>query len=183
MQRTPGQRAGLTREQVLAAAAGLLAEDGLDGLTMRALARRLEVAPNALYSHVAGKTALVDDLLDEVLGEVRTPERGDPVEGLHALMTSTYDVLLAHRDLVPVYLARQGARGPHAQHLGEVVLGLLADAGVHGDAAGEALRVLIVHTLGFAAFGGADGPTDAQRLRANHASGLRWLLTGIVSPP
>ena len=32
---------------------------------MRALARRLDVAPNALYSHVADKTDLLDQLLDE----------------------------------------------------------------------------------------------------------------------
>ena len=67
MPRGPGQRAGLTRAAVLDTAHALLAEDGLDALTMRALARRLGVAPNALYSHVPGKTELVDALLDDRL--------------------------------------------------------------------------------------------------------------------
>jgi AcrR family transcriptional regulator len=66
----PGHRAGLHRAAVLDAAHTLVAEDGLDALTMRALARRLDVAPNALYSHVPGKTELVDALLDDRLALV-----------------------------------------------------------------------------------------------------------------
>ncbi|MBD0283747.1 MAG: helix-turn-helix transcriptional regulator, partial [Thermoleophilaceae bacterium] len=57
--RAPGQRAGLSRDRVLAAAHELLADGGLDALTMRALAERLGVRPNALYSHVASKTELI----------------------------------------------------------------------------------------------------------------------------
>lgn len=190
--RTPGQRAGLTRPAVLAAARDLLAETGLESLTMRALAERLDVAPNALYSHVAGKTALLDDLLDEVLAEVQTPAPGieDASAGLHQLMASTYDVLLAHPDLVPLYLARQGARGPNAQRLGDVMLTLLAGAGVRGPAAREALRVLVVYTIGFAAFAtrppvepDAGRPLGPDELADNFASGLRWLLRGIVQGP
>lgn len=165
---------------MLAAARDLLASTGLESLTMRALAERLEVAPNALYSHVASKTALVDDLLDEVLGQVEEPtlDTEDPAGGLHALMASTYEVLLAHRDLVPVYLARQGARGPNAQRLGDTMTTLLAMVGVHGPAAREALNVLIVYTIGFAAYATQQAATD--EMFDNFANGLRWLLAGIV---
>src|SRR5919106_90497 len=124
--RTPGQRAGLSRERVLAVARELLAERGFDALTMRALADRLGVSPNAIYSHVEDKTDLVDALLDDVLAEVEAPgpDADDPIEGLHAIMTSTFDVLLAHPDLVPLYVARQGARGPNAYRLGDVMIAL-----------------------------------------------------------
>ncbi len=158
---------------------------------MRALAERLDVAPNALYSHVPSKTALIDDVLDDVLDEVEAPAADveDPHVGLHALMASTYQVLLAHPDLVPLYLARGGARGPNAQRLGDTVLALLACAGVSGTSAREALRVLIVYTIGFAAFatrpviGPAAGPQlPAERMRGNFESGLRWLLAGIATP-
>lgn len=186
--RGPGQRAGLTRPQVLAAARDLLAERGLAALTMRALAARLSVAPNALYSHVAGKEALVDDLLDDALGRVRAPpdDLRDPGAGVHAVMTASYDALLDHRDLVPLYLARQGARGPNAQHLGDVVLALLEQADVHGERAREALRILIIHTIGFAAFtsnalastGDPDG-AHAAELAMSFDRSLTWLLTGI----
>ena len=186
--RGPGQRAGLTREAVLAAAREQLAEGGLDGLTMRALARRLAVAPNALYSHVSGKTGLVDELLDELLASVRTPDGDvdDPVAGLTEVMASTYAVLTAHPDVVPLYLARQGARGPNAVRLGEVMDGLLVRAGVTGPAVAEARRVLIIHTIGSAAFATSapddERPIPADESRRSFAQSLRWLLTGIARP-
>ena len=187
--RAPGQRAGLTRGRVLAAAHQLLAESGVEALTMRALAERLGVSPNALYSHVADKTDIVDALLDDVLAEVEAPapDVEDPRAGLHALMLSTHAVLLAHPDLVPLYVARQGARGPNAQRLGDVMLALLERAGVTGDAAREALRVLIVYTIGFAAFAtrspfevGGDRPLPSEEIRKSFDRGLGWLLAGIA---
>ena len=189
--RSPGQRAGLTHARVLAAARELLAESGFEALTMRSLALRLDVSPNALYSHVESKTALLDDVLDDVLSEVKTPDSDieDPSVGLHAIMASTHEVLLAHADLVPLFLARQGARGPNAQGLGEIVLTLLAREGVDGPRAREALRVLIVYTIGFTAFATQAPlmPEDQQEpstgeLARNFDSGLRWLLNGIAAP-
>lgn len=173
---------------MLAAAREQLGEGGIESLTMRAVAQRLDVAPNALYSHVASKTALVDDLLDDVLGAVEEPSAGTlPGTGLQELMASTYRVLLAHPALVPLYLARQGARGPSAQRLGETMSRLFADAGLDEAPAREALRVLIVYTIGFAAFATrppvetrGDGPLAAQDLQGNFISGLRWLLAGIL---
>jgi len=187
--RAPGQRAGLTHAAVLAAARELVAEGGADALTMRALARRLQVAPNALYSHVESKTQVLDDLLDDLLASVEAPglDVEDPVAGITALMTSTYTVLTAHPDLVPLFLARQGARGPNAVALGRLMDALLARAGVSGAAAWEARRVLIVHTIGFAAFAtgaplasDADRPIPAEESRRNFSRSLRWLLAGIA---
>ena len=188
---SPGQRAGLTRDRVLAAARELLIERGMDGLSMRTLAARLEVSPNALYSHVDSKTVLVDDLLDDVLAAVEAPAPAvdEPIAGVHALMTSTYQVLLAHADLLALYLARQGARGPHARNLGNVVLALLGRADVTGPQAQEALHVLIVYTIGSAAFAtrtapasGAAKPPAAEDHAARFDHGLRWLLAGIALP-
>ena len=192
--RRPGQRAGLDHSAVLAAARELLAQHGGDAVTIRALARRLHVAPNTLYSHVASRTALLDELLDELLAGVAVPdgEVADPLAGLHALMVSTYDVLTAAPDLVPLYLARQGARGPHAVRLGEITDGLLARAGVDPHVVSMARRVLIVHAIGSAAFATgtapARGPVEqvaASRLisepesRDNFRVSLSWLLAGI----
>jgi TetR/AcrR family tetracycline transcriptional repressor len=181
--RGPGQRAGLSRTAVLAAAHELLAEEGLDALTMRALARRLGVAPNALYSHVPGKTELVDALLDDRLSLVEAPsaDAPDPVAALAVVMTSTYEVLLTRPDLVPLYLARQGSRGPNAVRLGVVMDALLERTGLSAEAVPSARRALIVHAIGAAAFGGADGPVPAEMTRADFARSLRWLLAGIAT--
>jgi len=185
MPRGPGQRAGLTRAAVLDTAHALLAEEGLEALSMRALARRLGVAPNALYSHVPGKTELVDALLDDRLSLVEEPvaDAPDPIEALAALMTSTYEVLLTRPDLVPLYLSRQGSRGPNAVRLGVTMDALLARLGLAVDAVPPARRALILHAIGGAAFAGADGPVPAETARADFARSLRWLLDGIAARP
>lgn len=184
--RRPGQRAGLTPAVVLAAARDLLSNDGVDGLTMRALAHHLAISPNALYSHFDSKTQLLDGLLDDLLASVEapSPDVEDPVAGLTTLMISTYDVLTSQPDLVPIYLARQGARGGNAIRLGQIMDVLLTRAGASGTAIAEGRRVLIVHTIGFAAFStsapDSERPVPVQESRRNFSRSLRWLLAGIT---
>lgn len=186
--RRPGHRAGLTRAAVLASARDMLAESGLDGLTMRALARRLDVAPNALYSHVADKTDLLDEVLDDLLAAVPdpAPDVGDPSAQMVALLSSSYEVLTQHPQLVPLYLTRGGAQGPHALRLGRAMDTLLSRSGVHPPAVADARRVLIIHTIGSAAFT-VSSPSEAgsPRLSRDDARrlfdrSLRWLLAGIA---
>jgi TetR/AcrR family tetracycline transcriptional repressor len=182
-----GQRAGLTQEAVLAASRELMDSAGAAALTMRALARRLDVAPNALYSHVANKTALLDLLLDDLLAAIPavSPDTHDPVAGLTELMTATYQALTAHPDLVPVYLARQGARGPHAIRLGDLMDDLLSKAGINPTGVARARRALIIHAIGSAAFAtGAlaepetSRPLGPEQSRSTFDHSLRWLLAG-----
>lgn len=180
--RGPGQRAGLSRPAVLTAARAVLAEEGVEALTMRALARRLGVAPNALYSYVPSRTELVDALLDDVLSEVEFPEDPDPVQAAAALMRSSYEVLVTRPDLMPLYLARQGSRGPNAVRLGEVLDALLARAGVAAADVPAARRALIVHAVGAAAFRAGDA-VPAAMLRDDFERSLTWLLKGLTGPP
>ena len=75
-------------------------------LSMRAVAGRLGVAPNALYSHVAGREDLLDAVLDDLLRALPLPDPTvDPEAGLAALMTASHELLLAHPGLVPHFLA------------------------------------------------------------------------------
>lgn len=180
MRRTPGQRAGLTYDAVLGAAQDVFAERGRAGLSMRSVAARLGVAPNALYSHVADKDALVDALLDDELGSLTPPPAdADPRTGLREVMLATFDLLVTRPGLVPAYLERQGARGPQARALGEAMTVLLARLGVGEDVAGRVVRALIVHTLGYAALATADDASlTPPELRADLEVTLDWLLVG-----
>jgi TetR/AcrR family transcriptional regulator, tetracycline repressor protein len=147
--RGPGNRAGLTRDRVLAAARNILVEEGVDGLTMRHLALRLGVAPNSLYSHYADKAELMDAVLDALLVEVDVPdvERMEWRDGLVALMAASRALLLRHPALLPHLLSRP-MRGPNASRLAEVALGLLGRGGVVGPPAVDALRALLTFTFG-----------------------------------
>lgn len=181
--RAPGQRAGLDRAAVVAAARAVL--DDSRALSMRAVATRLGVAPNALYSHVDGREGLLDAVLDDLLGALPLPAPdADPWSGLTEIMTETHELLLAHPGLVPHFVERQGARGANAQRLGEAMRELLARGGVDDRTTQDtAIRVLVVHVIGDAAVAASpdgSGPVDPDRLRASYATGLRWLLGGAL---
>ncbi|MGD0376416.1 MAG: helix-turn-helix domain-containing protein, partial [Streptosporangiaceae bacterium] len=60
----------LTRERVVAEALAVISAEGVDALSMRALAARLGVVPGALYRHVRSKEQLCDLVVDGVLAEV-----------------------------------------------------------------------------------------------------------------
>jgi AcrR family transcriptional regulator len=64
------RRRPLTRQRVVAEALTIIAEEGVEALTMRTLAARLGVVPGALYRHVRNKEQLHDLVLDGVLAEV-----------------------------------------------------------------------------------------------------------------
>lgn len=166
------------------AARRLLERDGATGLTIRAVARELGVRPNALYSHVDGADGLVDGLLDDLLADVAEPPAGrDPRARLVTVLTSTHDLLTAVPTAVPLYLARQGSRGENAVRLGRMMDECLTAMGVAPDDVPEARRVLIIHVIGSAVFGGpggATGPIDAAGVRRHFDRSLGWLIDGIV---
>jgi TetR/AcrR family tetracycline transcriptional repressor len=178
---------------------------------MRRLAAELRVAPNSLYSHFPDKVGLIDALLDNLLGEVDVPDPavGDWRDGLVKLMDATRLLLLAHPELVAMFVTRSGL-GPNAARLGEITFQLLRRGGLQGERAVEAFRVLLIYTMGFAAFQaprqGGDSAERTKRAEAifgslpkgqfpemtrlaahlgqhaddgNFHAGLRWLLEGI----
>ncbi|NNC11944.1 TetR family transcriptional regulator [Planctomonas sp. JC2975] len=94
---------GLTRAAIVTATLELLDEVGLEGLTVRALAAKLDVKAPALYWHVRDKAELFDEVATEVwrgIGE----ELADIAEGtewdveLRRFCDVLRSALLRHRD-------------------------------------------------------------------------------------
>src|SRR5258705_13417112 len=88
----------LTREDVIDAAAELVAERGYAGLSMRALASRCGVATMTLYRHVRTKEDLLGALADRALGELAVPVPGTLTwrEEIATVFRSMHYLLLAH---------------------------------------------------------------------------------------
>jgi AcrR family transcriptional regulator len=95
------QRVRLSREAILEAARRLSQVGGVGVVSMRRLARELDVMPNALYTYVPNKAAILDGLLDSLLADVRRPRAavGPWHERLIWLMSDSRRVLLAHPQL------------------------------------------------------------------------------------
>lgn len=66
-----GNGKGLNRETIVQAALRFIDDGGAQGLTMRALAQDLGVAPMALYRYVHGREDLLEAVVDRLLQEVR----------------------------------------------------------------------------------------------------------------
>ncbi len=67
--RTPYTAVPLRRERVLDAALVVAEREGLERLSMRLVARELNVSTMGLYRHVANKDDLLDGLVERLLGE------------------------------------------------------------------------------------------------------------------
>jgi AcrR family transcriptional regulator len=67
------EKQGLTRERLVEAALAWIREEGLDGLSMRALADQLAVKAASLYWHVRDRRELVELLAEAILESVRVP--------------------------------------------------------------------------------------------------------------
>lgn len=160
---------------MVAAARAILREEGLAAVSMRRVAARLDVAPNALYSHVADKDALIALLVDAMLDGIEAPSRGPWRDRVARILTDTRTALLAHGDLVPLCLSRQTI-GPNALRLGEAILAALHVGGIRGEAGIRALQLMLVHTIGASAFEVArrddPDPTSRQRRGQETAAAL-----------
>lgn len=148
--RQPGNRAGMSADQVLDAARQLVTREGAEPLTMRRLADSLGVAPNTIYSHYPDKATLMDAVLDSLLGDIELPdvEQVDWRDGLVVIMDGSREMLLSHPDLLPLLFSRP-MRGPNVVRLGEATLALLARGGVEGPRAVVALRAMLMMTFGW----------------------------------
>ena len=93
----PDTRASLTRDAVLRAAVLLADAQGLDALTMRALGSALGVKAMSLYNHVADKDAILDGIVDLVVGEIEVPSPLDPWRlAMRKRALSAHAALLRH---------------------------------------------------------------------------------------
>jgi AcrR family transcriptional regulator len=124
-------RAPLTREAIVDAAFRVLDRDGANGLSMRRVAEELGTGPASLYWHVANKDALINLLIDRVIGEVSVPEPdpGNWQEQLREWLLEVRRVFDRHPGLAGLTLGRVPV-GPNLLRWTEWTLGLLREAGI-----------------------------------------------------
>jgi AcrR family transcriptional regulator len=159
------RRPQLTRQRVVAEALAVIAEQGVQALTMRSLAARLGVVPGALYRHVRNKQQLHDLLLDGVLAEVdvRLDSSLGWTDQLKVLAHRLRRVLEQHPGVAGILKTRDPL-GPHSLALAEAFLSPLQAAGFADREAGLAFFLLVDYTIGFAV-AGPPTSVNEQRVR------------------
>ncbi|MFB9204271.1 TetR/AcrR family transcriptional regulator [Nonomuraea spiralis] len=167
--RTRGQNAGLTRQGILRAALALADREGLKALSMRRIGQELGVEAMSLYQHVAGKDALLDGLVEELVTQAAPllDEAASWQDGLREYAHALLRTLLAHPNLLPLVVGRP-AITPRNLRLMEDALHVLRAAGVPPDHALDMLYAVTGFVVGHAALlagGGGDRPEQSGRMR------------------
>ena len=143
-------RSRLSRERMLLAAIAQVDEGGLEALSMRKLAEVLDVAPMALYRHVADKEDLVDGMIDVVFSEIDLPASGASWRtAMRQRAISLRDVLLRHRWAIGLMEARANPGPANLRHHDAVIANLRA-AGFDMAMVAHAYSLLDGYIYGFA---------------------------------
>lgn len=142
----------LTREQIVRTAVELLDVEGLEGLNMRALGKRLNSAATAVYWHVKNKDDLLTLAGDEVWDEIRLPDL-DVVDwrtAATAMAGDLYGMFTRHPWLVQAFathLFHGVGKARHDDHS----LAVYEKAGFIGPQADRAAASVFTYVLGNAA--------------------------------
>jgi AcrR family transcriptional regulator len=157
---------GLTLERIMAAAVGILDDEGLDALSMRRLADALGTAHTSLYRHVASRDELLVLVVDHILGELRpAPADLSWRDQGEWLAREFRRVLLAHPAIVPLLTGGQ-LLGPNAMVGRERALSSLMAAGAEPEIAVHAYLNLAHFVIGSALLDTGGAARTAQHRRA-----------------
>jgi AcrR family transcriptional regulator len=139
----------LTRERVVQAALDLIDRDGIDALSMRALGRSLGVEGMALYTHVGGKSDLLDAVALKILEELdlEFDSTGPWQERIRRVTIAWAGLQERHpRSFVLVY--RSGLPSGAVEQAAEEILDALRAAGFDERGAALAYQTIVVFVDG-----------------------------------
>jgi TetR/AcrR family tetracycline transcriptional repressor len=189
--RRRGPRRSLTREQVVDAALDVVDEGGPAALSVRSVATRLGLNPNALYTYVESRAALERELVERVLAE-------SDIDLLSAQGRSWRSRILSYSLAVRAAMLRHPAvallimtapmDGPSALLVGERLIEAFTEGGLEPADASRASYALMVQVFGFLALEVAETearpplPEEAQRVAERRAAldfldGEDWPMT------
>jgi AcrR family transcriptional regulator len=178
--RTPYTGLPLGRERVLEAAFAVAEREGLERLSMRLVARELNVSTMALYRHVTNKDDLLDGLVERLLGELQLPDDSRPWdERLRALASELRGLANRHPGLFVLLLQRR-AVGAGATRAREAELRALREAGLDQKEAEQLERLLSTVVMGFA-FSEATGRFDGIDVDGEFEAALELLARLVVA--
>ncbi|MEY9870589.1 AcrR family transcriptional regulator [Streptacidiphilus sp. MAP12-33] len=172
----------LTRDQIVRAAIALLDEEGLEGLNMRALGKRLGSAATAVYWHVGSKDNLISLAGDRVWAELTLPDAAPGPDGwreaAEATAVGVHGMLARHPWLVQAFGAHL-MFGPGKARHDDHILGLYEGAGFTPAEADQAAAAVLTFVLGNA-LGPAAAAALSRKLARDGADSQAQLAEGMA---
>jgi AcrR family transcriptional regulator len=166
----PTRPVPLDRERIVAAAIALADEGGLEAVSLRKVAARLDAGPMRLYGFIATKEELFDLMVDEVHAEILPEGQSEPAkragawrEELIVLAHRTRQTALRHEWLADL-LGGRPSLGPNGMAVTEAKLAAL------DGLAGIDTVVRAAETVGAYVTGAIR--REIANLRAERATGL-----------
>jgi AcrR family transcriptional regulator len=122
----------LSREAVLEAGLRVLRANGIDGVTMRAVAAELDTGAASLYVYVENRQDLLNQMFDLVAGQIDPGGEPDPArwrDQVEALLRRTLEVMDRYPGIARVPLANIPT-GPNTSKLGDHLIAILRAGGI-----------------------------------------------------
>lgn len=149
----PVGRPPIPTARIVAAALAVLDDVGVDGLSMRAIAERLGSSTATLYRHFPDRGALLDAVVDSVIGEVDLEAEeirgGGWKAGCRRIAMEYFAALKRHRG-VAMALADRTPMGPNGARVRERWLALMLGDGFGIDLAVSSGAMMSSYVQGFA---------------------------------
>lgn len=138
----------LSRDRIIQASLEVAGDRGIQRVTMRAVADRLQVVPMALYRHVPDRQAMIEATVDAIGALVTVEEMPD-----EAWAAGIRRWALAHRAALAAYpgtaewLIAHGPAGPHAFRIADGYAAHLLAAGLTPHEAARAFITVVTWVL------------------------------------
>ncbi len=180
--RSPGRKSDrgkqkLSRERVEKAAVALAKSEGFGALSIRNVAKVLNVAPMALYTHVKNKDEMAEHVADALIGgiDVRTLGALTWQDRIRTLLRAHRDLILKHPEITPYVAASSGEPGAGITRFNNSVTGVLTQAGFTPEAAQDLYFTLVTYNYGSAVTAPSKSTASNSLLKYN--DGLSTILT------
>jgi AcrR family transcriptional regulator len=141
----------LSREAIVAAAIEIADTDGLEAVSIRRLATKLDARPMSLYSHIERKGDLIDLMLDEAMAGAVVPDgpaAGDWRAALRQIAQRTRETARAHPWMIAAAF-RRPFLGPNSLRHIDQSLAAVSSLPLSPERKRAVLLAIDTYTLGF----------------------------------
>jgi len=146
-------RPPLSADRVLGAAIALADQGGLEGLSMRKLARQLGVEPMSIYYYYTKKDELLDGILEIVIDEIQlVPLGADWQPALRTMALSAHEALERHPWACGLMMSPSRIRQGRMRYMNSI-LGHIRRAGFSAELTDRAYHALDSHIIGSTLWG------------------------------